>query len=131
MSFGTLASLILAAAQPPAAGPFNAAAPENREVLPSFSFATVEPVLAQIVCTQNSTPRTMPAEELAEVAEGIFGVDRVHVAPRLEDAIDRAATLAEQGGTYGEAIGSGGVLVTGSVITVGEARSMLTRKAKS
>ena len=48
MSFGTLASLILAAAQPPAAGPFNAAAPENREVLPSFSFATVEPVLAQI-----------------------------------------------------------------------------------
>ena len=48
MSFGTLASLILAAAQPSAAGPFNAAAPENREVLPSFSFATVEPVLAQI-----------------------------------------------------------------------------------
>jgi dihydrofolate synthase / folylpolyglutamate synthase len=26
---------------------------------------------------------------------------------------------------YGEAIGSGGVLITGSVITVGEARSML------
>ena len=48
MSFGTLACLSLAAAQPPAAGPFNAAAPENREVLPSFSFATVEPVLAQI-----------------------------------------------------------------------------------
>jgi len=37
-----------AAAQPPAAGPFNAAAPENREVLTAFSYATVEPVLAQI-----------------------------------------------------------------------------------
>lgn len=37
-----------AAAQPPAAGPFNAAAPENRQVLPAFSYATVEPVLAQI-----------------------------------------------------------------------------------
>jgi dihydrofolate synthase / folylpolyglutamate synthase len=93
--------------------------------------AALEPVLAQIVCTQNSTPRAMPAAELAEVAEGIFGVDRVHVAPRLDDAIDRAATLAEQGGTYGEAIGSGGVLVTGSVITVGEARTMLTRRGES
>jgi dihydrofolate synthase/folylpolyglutamate synthase len=84
-----------------------------------------EPVMAQIVCTQNSTARSMPAEELAEVARGIFGVDRVHVARRLEDAIDKAATLAEMGGVFGEAIGSGAVLVTGSVITVGEARSML------
>jgi hypothetical protein len=43
------ASLLAAfALQPAAAGPFNAAAPENREVLPSFSYATVEPVLAQI-----------------------------------------------------------------------------------
>jgi dihydrofolate synthase / folylpolyglutamate synthase len=85
----------------------------------------LEPVLAQIVCTQNSTERGLPAEELAAVAEGVFGVDRVHVVRRLDDAIDRAATLAEEGGTYGEAIGSGGVLVTGSVITVGEARAML------
>jgi dihydrofolate synthase/folylpolyglutamate synthase len=84
-----------------------------------------EPVFAQIVCTQNSTHRAMPAEELAEVARGIFGSDRVHVTRRLDEAIDMAATLAEQGGVYGEAIGSGGVLVTGSVITVGEARSML------
>lgn len=45
-----LALLMLgtAVAQPPAAGSFNAAAPENREVLPSFSLATVEPVLTQI-----------------------------------------------------------------------------------
>jgi hypothetical protein len=42
------ALLAAAAMQPPAAGPFNAAAPENREVLPSFSYATVEPVLTQI-----------------------------------------------------------------------------------
>ncbi|HET6628019.1 MAG TPA: folylpolyglutamate synthase/dihydrofolate synthase family protein [Nocardioidaceae bacterium] len=84
-----------------------------------------EPVMAQIVCTQNSTSRAMPAEELAEVARGIFGQDRVHVARRLEDAVDKAATIAEIGGVYGEAIGSGAVLVTGSVVTVGEARSML------
>ena len=41
------------------------------------------------------------------MARGIFGVDRVHVAPRLDDAIDQAATLAEEGGVFGEAIGSG------------------------
>jgi len=89
-----------------------------------------EPVLAEIVCTQNSTRRAMPAEELAEVARGIFGVDRVHVARRLDDAIEQAATLAEAGGVYGEAIGSGGVLVTGSVITAGEARAMLKQREK-
>ncbi|HLN76322.1 MAG TPA: folylpolyglutamate synthase/dihydrofolate synthase family protein [Nocardioidaceae bacterium] len=89
--------------------------------------AAFEHVFAEVVCTQNSTPRAMPAEELAEVARGIFGSDRVHVAPRLDDAIERAATLAETGGVYG----SGGVLVTGSVITVGEARAMLKPRERS
>jgi len=83
-----------------------------------------EPVLADVVCTQASTSRAMSADELGEVAEGIFGGDRVHVRRRLDDAIDLAATLAE-GGSGGAAIGSGGVLVTGSVITAGEARRLL------
>ncbi|GAB2748580.1 bifunctional folylpolyglutamate synthase/dihydrofolate synthase [Nocardioides pakistanensis] len=89
--------------------------------------AAFEHSFAEIVCTQNSTSRTMPAEELAEVARGIFGVDRVHVAPRLDDAIEMAATLAETGGVYG----SGGVLVTGSVVTVGEARAMLKPRERA
>ncbi len=87
--------------------------------------SVLEPSMAAIVCTQNSTHRTLPAEELAEVARGIFGIDRVYVAHRLDDAIERAATLAEEGGVFGEAIGSGAVLVTGSVVTVGEARHLL------
>ena len=87
--------------------------------------AEFEPVLAHVVCTQNSTDRAMPAAELAEVARGIFGQDRVSEAPSLADAIDQAAALAEAGGALGEALGSGGVLVTGSVVTVGEARAML------
>jgi dihydrofolate synthase/folylpolyglutamate synthase len=93
--------------------------------------AAFEPALAAIVCTQNSTPRALAAEELAEVARGIFGIDRVYVAARLDDAIDQAATLAEEGGVFGEAIGSGGVLITGSVITVGEARGMLKPRERS
>ena len=87
--------------------------------------AAFEPVMADVVCTQNSTHRSLPAGELAEIAAGVFGPDRVHVAPRLDEALDVATALAEQGGSYGEAIGSGGVLVTGSVITVGEARQLL------
>lgn len=84
-----------------------------------------EPVMAEIVCTENSMARSLSAAELGDVAEGIFGPDRVHVRRRLDDAIDVAAGLAEQGGSSGEAIGSGGVLVSGSVITVGEARRLL------
>ena len=87
--------------------------------------AALEPAMAAVVCTRNNSPRSMPAEDLAEVARGIFGHDRVYVAPRLHDAIDQAATLAEEGGVFGEAIGSGAVLITGSVVTVGEARQML------
>jgi dihydrofolate synthase/folylpolyglutamate synthase len=87
--------------------------------------SALEPVFAHIVCTQNSTDRSMPAHELAEVARGIFGRDRVSETPSLIDAIDQATTLAEAGGVFGEGLGSGGVLVTGSVITVGEARALL------
>ncbi len=85
----------------------------------------LEPVLADIVCTQVSLDRALPARELGELAEGVFGPDRVHVRARLDDALDLGAALAEEGGAHGEALGSGGVLVTGSVITVGQARHLL------
>jgi dihydrofolate synthase/folylpolyglutamate synthase len=93
--------------------------------------SALEPALAAIVCTRSATSRSLPAEELAETARGIFGIDRVYVAPRLDDAITQAATLAEEGGVFGEAIGSGGVLVTGSVVTVGEARRMLRPRERT
>lgn len=90
----------------------------------------LEPHLAHIVCTQNSTDRALPADRLAEVAQEIFGEDRVSVTPRLSDAIEAAATLAEAGEAFGDPLGSGAVLVTGSVVTVGEARSLLVRKER-
>lgn len=85
----------------------------------------LEPHLAHLVCSQASTPRALPAHQLAEAARAVFGEDRVTVAPRLADAIEQAATLAEAGEAFGDPLGSGAVLVTGSVITVGEARSLL------
>ena len=81
----------------------------------------LEPVLAELVVTRNSSPRSMPPEELADLAEGIFGEDRVHPADRLDDAIDQALGLAEETGEYQGA----GVLTTGSVVTAGDARTLL------
>jgi dihydrofolate synthase/folylpolyglutamate synthase len=92
--------------------------------------AAFEPHLAQLVVTQNSTWRALPAEELAVTAREVFGDDRVTVARRLEDAIDEATTLAEAGEAVGSSIGSGAVLITGSVVTVGEARAMLRRRER-
>lgn len=82
-----------------------------------------EPVFAEVVVTQNSSHRAMDADELAAVAVEVFGEDRVQVEPRLPDALEAAITLAEEEGEFA----GGGVLVTGSVITVGEARLLLRR----
>ncbi|MCW2833964.1 MAG: FolC bifunctional protein [Nocardioides sp.] len=87
--------------------------------------AAFEPHLSHVVCTQNSTPRSMSAADLGRAASEIFGEDRVSVVPDLASAIDQAATMAESGDDGGYGLGSGAVLVTGSVVTVGEARAML------
>jgi dihydrofolate synthase/folylpolyglutamate synthase len=89
--------------------------------------AAFEPHLAHLICTQNSTDRAMPAEALAEAALDVFDEDRVTVVADLAGAIEAAATLAEAGEAFGSPLGSGAVLVTGSVVTVGEARTLLTR----
>ncbi|MGO1973484.1 MAG: bifunctional folylpolyglutamate synthase/dihydrofolate synthase [Propionibacteriaceae bacterium] len=78
-------------------------------------------VFNQVVVTQvASTDRGMPAAQLGELAAGIFGADRVRVEPRLDDAIEAAIGMAEADST-----GQSGVLVTGSVVAVGEARTLL------
>lgn len=86
----------------------------------------LEPVLAEVVITQNSTQRATSIDRLAEQAVEIFGPDRVLVETRLDDAIEAAVTLAEEEGD----LGGSGVLVTGSVITVGEARILLSRNRR-
>ncbi|WP_200303215.1 bifunctional tetrahydrofolate synthase/dihydrofolate synthase [Streptomyces adelaidensis] len=80
-----------------------------------------EPIFAEVVITQNSSHRAMDADELAGIAVEVFGEERVQVEPRLPDALEAAITLAEEDGEFTGC----GVLVTGSVITVGEARLLL------
>jgi dihydrofolate synthase/folylpolyglutamate synthase len=54
-----------------------------------------------------------------------FGADRVEVALRLDDAIEAAVRQVEEGADL-EA-GGLGVLITGSVVTAGDARALLVR----
>jgi dihydrofolate synthase/folylpolyglutamate synthase len=86
--------------------------------------AELEPLLDEIVVTRNSSDRSMDTSEVAELAVEIFGEDRVVSAGRLDDAIETAVTLADEAVVAGVP-GSGGVLITGSVITAGDARRLL------
>ena len=83
----------------------------------------LEPILSEIVVTTNSSPRSMAADELAELAREIFGDDRVIVEPRLDDAIEAAVALADEADVA--QAGAAAVLVTGSVVTAGDAQLLL------
>lgn len=85
----------------------------------------LEPVIDQLVVTRNSSPRAMATQELATLAAEVFGPDRVAVAEQMPDAIEVAVALAEED-VPGELAGVG-VLVTGSVVTVADARRLLKR----
>jgi dihydrofolate synthase/folylpolyglutamate synthase len=83
-------------------------------------FEVLDPVVTSVVVTQNSSPRALPVDDLAAVAVEVLGDARVEVAPRLDDAIEAAVTTAEA-----ELVGGSGVIVTGSIVTVGDARTLL------
>ena len=84
----------------------------------------LESQLDAIVLTKNNSPRCADPADILPIAVDIFGEDRVTVQPKLPDAIAEAVDLAETGDLTG--VGTGvGVLITGSVVTVGEARTML------
>ncbi|MEI7442230.1 MAG: folylpolyglutamate synthase/dihydrofolate synthase family protein [Actinomycetes bacterium] len=84
--------------------------------------AAFDGLFDQIVVTHNGTLRAMPANDLAEKAEAIFGSDRVTVASNLAEAISQAVAMADAAGTSGV-----GVVVTGSVVTAGVARALVGR----
>jgi dihydrofolate synthase/folylpolyglutamate synthase len=84
-------------------------------------------VLSEVVVTSNSSPRSMPAPMLGAAAREVFGEDRVRVAERLDDAIETAVALADEASSgEDDVLGSTGVLITGSVVTAGDARALLT-----
>jgi dihydrofolate synthase / folylpolyglutamate synthase len=85
--------------------------------------AELEPVLAEVIVTTTASPRAMNPDELGALAAEVFGSERVSVEPRLADAVEQAGELAEEGGESGV-----GVVVTGSVVTAGEARTLFGKQ---
>ncbi|MEX3505598.1 bifunctional tetrahydrofolate synthase/dihydrofolate synthase [Corynebacterium sp. LK2510] len=87
-------------------------------------FEALEPVLSEVVITQNTSPRACDAYELTDVAREVFGEERVHVVENLPGAYELAVELAEDAlAEVGVQSGSG-IIITGSVVTAGEARAM-------
>ena len=84
----------------------------------------LEQVMDSVIVTANSSPRSMKGSELEKMAAEIFGSDRVFAVPTVTEAIDKAVKdcirpLSED---------TIGILITGSVVTVGEARAIVRKK---
>ena len=84
----------------------------------------LEPYLTEVVITQNSSPRALDAYDLAETARDIFGEERVYVADNLPGAYVQAVELAEDA----EVQSGSGIIITGSVVTAGDARAMFGKE---
>ncbi|MGM1057820.1 bifunctional tetrahydrofolate synthase/dihydrofolate synthase [Saccharothrix sp. Mg75] len=89
--------------------------------------SALEPVVNEVVLTANSSPRAMDPDLLAGIAIPIFGEDRMVVQPHLVDAVEEAVRLAEETDD-GDIASGGGVIVTGSVVTAGEARALFGKE---
>jgi len=84
-------------------------------------FEQLKDVVDGVIITQSSSPRAMPANELSKIAMKHLEPERVFVEADLRTAIEKA--IADANHPMEEQ--SVGVLITGSVITVGEARHIL------
>lgn len=84
----------------------------------------LEKVMDCIIVTKNSSSRSMPVAEVEALASKIFGADRTFSADSLDLAIEKAIKdsvrpLSED---------TIGILITGSVVTVGEARTIVRKR---
>ena len=84
----------------------------------------LEPIMNQIIVTTNSSERSMKVSELSDLAAQVFGADRVFAEETLQAAIDRAIKDAVRP-LSDESLA---ILITGSVVTVGEARTAVRKK---
>ena len=86
----------------------------------------LEPIMNEIIVTANSSPRAMKLSDLEKLANEVFGKDRVTAIETLGAAIDQAIKDAKRPLSDD----SVGVLITGSVVTVGESRALINGKYK-
>lgn len=86
----------------------------------------LEPICEAVVCVPMDSPRAMELDDLVEIADDVFGSDRVRSATNLVDAVDLAAQLAES--SY-DPLPSSGVLILGSVVLAAQARELFGLKS--
>ena len=86
----------------------------------------LEPAVDAIVCTRNTSPRAYGRQRPRPTSLRTCSARRGSPSCRImPDAIEAAVTLAETE-VQGELSGVG-VLITGSVVTVADARTLLVR----
>jgi dihydrofolate synthase/folylpolyglutamate synthase len=83
-----------------------------------------EKFMDSIIVTKNSSHRAMEVSDLELLAREIFGADRVYSAPDLDSAIEKAIKDSVRP-LSDETLG---IVITGSVVTVGEARTYVNNK---
>jgi dihydrofolate synthase/folylpolyglutamate synthase len=84
----------------------------------------LEKVMNSIIVTKNSSSRSMSVNDVEILATKVFGAERVFSADSLDLAIEKAIKdsirpLSED---------TIGILITGSVVTVGEARTLVRKR---
>lgn len=85
----------------------------------------LHPKLNHLIVTQTSHERALSVEKLHKIAERFFDEDQLDSRPDVASAIEYAIELADN--VMIEEESGVGILITGSVYTVGQARALLGR----
>ncbi|MFM8752344.1 MAG: glutamate ligase domain-containing protein, partial [Actinomycetota bacterium] len=89
----------------------------------------LEGVISRVIVSRNSSHRSAPVEELFDNAREVFGSERV----AREETLDTAVATAIQEARVANAVQDSNVavVITGSVVTAGEARSIVRKLKES
>jgi dihydrofolate synthase/folylpolyglutamate synthase len=87
--------------------------------------AELSQVIDYLIVSESSSPRALPANELAKVAAQFFKPEQIEIIPELRGAITYATEKATLSNQVNDGVSA--VLITGSVVTAGQARSILKR----
>jgi dihydrofolate synthase/folylpolyglutamate synthase len=85
--------------------------------------AELSQVIDYLVVSQSSSARALPANDLAQLAKQFFSPEQIEVIPELRGAITYATEKANLSNQVNDGVSA--VLITGSVVTAGEARAIV------
>ena len=89
--------------------------------------AQLTEVADYLILSENSSPRALGANELAKIAGQFFTPEQIEIIPELRGAITYATEKANLSNQVNDGVSA--VLITGSVTTAGDAKSILQKMA--